>query len=210
MKQKLMKRILIVSAAIAAVLVLVCRYYSFTPLPREPLDAFDPVYSDARDISPVIYEAVFPDNEEARTIFTEIRGTPVFAKIPGGFHMTTLFYPKDPVTELYGTNVRLHLTAYQCERFLDKDFHLTGTEGVKVEFECDDPKLQAYFDQFAHPWHITGSYMTDAVYASVLNFDSGKPIDYTIEGVFGAYCTGDHYCFDAACPVGLENRWPRK
>ena len=78
------------AAAIAAVLVFVCRYYSFTPLPREPVYAFDPVYSDAGDISPVIYEAVFPDNEEVRNIFTEIRGNPVFTKIPGVFHMTTL------------------------------------------------------------------------------------------------------------------------
>ena len=55
------------------------------PSHLKPLYAFDPVYSDARDISPVIFEAVFPDNEEVRNILSEILETPVFAEIPGSY-----------------------------------------------------------------------------------------------------------------------------
>ena len=206
MTQKLIKYSLASLATLTAATIFTCRYYSFTPVKRIPgTPLSNPLSSPAGD-TPVIYEAVFLDEEEVQEIFAEIRGNPEFAKTPRDYHMTTLYYPDEPATDLYGTKVRLHVTGYQSERFLDEKLHITGAEGLRVQLECDDPEFQEYFSQFNAQWHVTGSYMTEPVYTGLLNYRKAKPIDYTIDGVFGAYCTGDHYCYDAACPVGLENR----
>ena len=124
--------------------------------------------------------------------------------------MTTLFYPAELVDHLYGIKVKLHITSYQYERFLDRNFHLTGGEGIKVEIICDNPELQQYLDKINGNWHITRSYMTDELYTSALNYAKGKPLDYTLDATFGAYCTQETICFDSAGMAGLENRFSRE
>ena len=54
-----------------------------------------------------------------------------------------------------------------------------------------------------------GRYLVMPMYADVLNYTKGIPVDYTLEGTFGAYCTGDHICYDTASMAGLEYRFPR-
>lgn len=210
MKKTLIKRVLIILAGIAALFILLARIFSFSPRQRFLTQTSHPVYSSKAGSSPVIYEGVFPDNEEVQKMFEEIRGEPVFEHVPANYHVTTLYYPKEPRPEFYGMPVKIHVRGYQMERFLGQDFHITGAEGVSTELEADDPELQNYLDQTRLTWHITASYMTDPSYAEELDYAHAKPVDVTLDGVFGAYCTGDYYCFEKTIPADLENRWSRE
>lgn len=81
----------------------------------------------------MVYEGFFPDNTEVRKLFEQQREKPVFKKEPALYHVTTLFYPAENADHLYGTKVKLHVTSDQYERFLDRNFHLTGAEAIKIE-----------------------------------------------------------------------------
>lgn len=209
-KTKAIKPIAIFLVIVVSLCFLSCRYYSFTPERRKTNGTFRPDLSSKAPLSPVVYEGFFPDNTEVRKLFEQQREKPVFRKEPALYHVTTLFYPAENADHLYGTKVKLHVTSYQYERFLDRNFHLTGAEAIKIEIECDNPELQEYLNKINGNWHITRSYMTEEFYTSALNYENGKPLDYTLDATFGAYCTQEKICFDSACLVGLENRFSRE
>lgn len=97
--------ILIILIVLIVLCFLISGYYSFTPERRQTTGAFLPVYSSRAPLSPVVYEGFFPDQEEVRKLFEQLHAKPVFEKEPRLYHVTTLFYPAEPVDHLYGTKV---------------------------------------------------------------------------------------------------------
>jgi hypothetical protein len=206
----MIRKILSAITAGAAAGYLLCRKYHFTPMVRICKGAFNEKYSSKDGNTPVVYEAIFLNKDDVTALFDKIGGKQVFKNIPKDYHVTTLYYPKDPVLHLYGTKVRIHVTGYTYERFLDENHRITGAEAVRAEFECDDPTLQEYIDKFHHPWHITGSYMTEPRYSGVLKIKHMKPVDFYLDGTFGAFGNGGYRCFDAESVAKAKLRIPQE
>ena len=66
----------------------------------------------------------------------------------------------------------------------EKDL-ISENEGFLVEVSSADEDMQSLLDTINKVWHITGSYTGAAKYTGQLDFSNAKPIDLTIEGVFG-------------------------
>ncbi len=146
-------------------------------------------HQSAKELSEGYYwfEAVFLDYEEAADMFRSIsENYPDYEVLTHSFHVTTEFKPEKRHESLYGTPVSVHITGYASGPVRDEDGHiLSYNEGVLVEITSENKELQELFDRLDKTWHITGSYTEGAKYTEQLDFSNAKPVDITMEGIFG-------------------------
>lgn len=136
-----------------------------------------------------VYEAVFLDNTEVMQLFEEIRGDQLFEKQTSDFHVTTAFMPSEAAAELYGKPVTVHITGYKVGDVVSDDGSITTNEGLQAELFSEDEQMQAYLDALEVNFHITGSFKDAAKYTGYIDFSDAEPMDITLTGTFGGFCT---------------------
>lgn len=136
----------------------------------------------------VIYEAIFLDNDEILGLFAAVRGTEApYPKMTWDFHVTTAFRPEQDLRSLYGTEVTVHITAYQRGEVRTDSGESTENEGFFGSVTTESRALREILDRTDRKWHITGSYRDEAKYTEQLDLAGAKTVDYTIRGRFGGY-----------------------
>jgi len=133
------------------------------------------------------YEAVFLHKEDVEAAFrTASDRFPNYEFVPNDFHVTTQFKPNPKHESLYGTAVTVHITGYISGSVQDRKEDLVSeNEGFLVEISSADENMQLLLDVCNRIWHITGSYTGAAKYTEHLDFSTARPMDLTLEGVFG-------------------------
>ena len=136
----------------------------------------------------VIYEAIFLDNEEIRSLFAEVRGPEApYPKMTQDFHVTTAFRPHQPLQSLYGAEVTVHITAYQRGEITAESGESTENEGFFCSVTAENSALREIFSASDRKWHITGSYRDAAKYTELLELTGARAVDYKVRGRFGGY-----------------------
>lgn len=156
------------------------------------------VNADAAESPAVIYEAFFLDNEEIRSLFCQVRGENApYDNLTKDFHVTTLFMPEQDMHTFYGTEVTVHIYAYQDGKVLADDGSFTANEGFFCTITTDNPQLQHFIDHLEKNWHITGSYQDQggAKYTEYLDLTDAMVVEYTVTGHFGGYLSDGNVSF---------------
>lgn len=144
----------------------------------------------------VVYEAFFLDNDEILSRFAEVRGeTAPYERVTKDFHVTTSYMPETDCRSLYGREVTIRVTLYQCGVVLDDNGQPTSNEGFFGSVSSEDAELMAMIDSIDKNWHITGSYQGAAKYTEYLDLTDAKEVDFTVKGVFGAFLGDGVYTF---------------
>ena len=106
---------------------------------------------------------------------------------PQEFHVTTEFLPSVTHEDLYGTEVFVHITCYKFGTATDpKDGTTSENEGLKVEVQSENPKMQELLDSFNKNWHISISYTIGGKYTEYMDFSDAEPVSITLTGKFGS------------------------
>ena len=145
----------------------------------------------------VVYEAVFVDDDEIYSFFTEVRGDAPYRNVKTEFHITTAFIPEEDARELYGSEITVLITGYIDGEATMDDGRTTRNEGFKVELLSSDPEMMEYLDESPIIFHITGSYMDAAKYTGQLDFSEAQPVYFATTGIFGAFLSDDSVTFSA-------------
>lgn len=146
----------------------------------------------------VVYEAFFLDNEEILKLFAEVRGPEApHAIMTQDFHVTTAFMPEQDMREFYGTEVTVHIYAYQDGEVTADDGKLTANEGFFCTVTTENPDMQDFIDHLEKNWHITGSYQDQggAKYTEYLDLTGAREVEYTVKGHFGGYMSDGNIAF---------------
>lgn len=146
----------------------------------------------------VIYEAFFLDNKEISGLFVEVRGEDApYALVTNDFHITTRFLPEQDMRSFYGTEVTVHIYAYQTGEIIADDGSTTANEGFFCTITTDDPELQYFIDHLEKNWHITGSYQDQggAKYTEHLDLTGAQAVEYTVTGHLGSYLSNGSIVF---------------
>lgn len=146
----------------------------------------------------VIYEAFFLNNDEILKLFSEVRGEKApYVNMTKDFHVTTAFMPEKDMRELYGTEVTIHIYAYQNGQVPADDGTMTANEGFFCTITSDNAAMQDYVSHLDNNWHITGSYKDQggAKYTSRLDLTDAQVVHYTVTGRFGGYLSDNTVTF---------------
>lgn len=135
----------------------------------------------------LVYEAFFLDNDEVTELFTKVRGMEApYEKLTKDFHVTTAYMPEQDMSELYGTEVTVHIYAYKDGEVLADDGSMTSNEGFFCTVTSDNEEMQSFIDNTQKNWHITGSYKDGAKYTEYIDPSDATEVDISIKGRFGA------------------------
>ena len=146
----------------------------------------------------VRYEGVFMDNDEVKAMLEGIRGEQPYPEMTRNYHITTVFAPEEPATDLYGKEVEVRVIGSKACEVADEEGILSSNEGLKVVLHSDDPAMAGYLAGIDKNFHMTGSYTVAARNTEYIDFSDMEPVDYTIKGTFGANLTGIGVSFDPA------------
>lgn len=146
----------------------------------------------------VIYEAFFLDNAEIADLFAQTRGEEApHAIMTKDFHVTTSFMPEQDMRELYGTEVTIHIYAYQDGQIPADDGSMTANEGFFCTITAENEQMQAHINALDNNWHITGSYQDQggAKYTGRLDLEGAQMVEYVVTGRFGAFLSDNSLAF---------------
>lgn len=136
----------------------------------------------------VVYEAFFLDNEEILRLFSDVRGAEApYEYLTKDFHVTTAYMPEEDMHEFYGTEVTVHIYAYQNGEVQADDGTMTANEGFFCTVNTENAEMQRYIDSLEKSWHITGSYAAKggAKYTEYLDLTDAEKVDFSVKGRFG-------------------------
>lgn len=156
------------------------------------INEFENKSKEEQEIGYYYYEGVFLSTEEVTEAFRSASAEfPRYPVVPEQFHVTTEYMPEATHEDLYGMEVKVHITGYKYGTSTDEtDGSTSENEGLKVEVSSEDPEMQKLLDSINKTWHITGSYTTAARYTKYLDFSDAEPMDLILTGTFG-WCDSD-------------------
>lgn len=135
------------------------------------------------------FEGIFLSYDEVIDAAKKISDEyPRYSVVPKNYHVTTEFLPAVTHEDLYGTDVSVHITGYKFGTVTSPEDGITSeNEGLRVELQSENTKMQELLDSINKNWHISISFTTGSKYTEYMDFSDAEPASITLTGKFGIH-----------------------